>query len=224
MNTGTTDLSHPAPTRPCCPHGVFVVSLLTLGLLLPFINKAFHIDDTLFLRLAEQIRSDPLAPYEMEYNWFHEPESFWQVTQNPPLNGYVLAAAENVVGSAEWTLRVAAYFPIAIVAAVLSYLLAARFSQHPLPVAVLTLIAPAFSISATNVSADVLLLVFWLLAIWLTVRAADTGKAWLLLLAGLAAAAAAMTKYFGIALVPLLAVYWYLRELRIADCGLRIGR
>src|SRR5262245_18721382 len=99
MAAGTLDIqnAHFARARRRLPNAL-VCALVAVLVLTPFFNAAFHIDDTLFLRLAEQIRSHPFATYDFEYNWNHEPQSFWEVTQNPPLDGYLLAAAEFVVG------------------------------------------------------------------------------------------------------------------------------
>jgi hypothetical protein len=188
---------------------------LTVLALVPFVNKAFHIDDALFLRLAEQIRQDPLAPYAVQYNWVYEPESFWKVTQNPPLAGYVLAAAESALGTGESALRMF-YIPLAAATMGLTWLLAARFCATPLPVTLLALFAPAFLVTASTVQADILLLFFWLLAVWLTVRAVDSRKPILLWGVGLVAAGAVITKYFGLALVPLLFAYYALRATNAA--------
>ena len=42
--------------------GPIAVVVVTFVLLLPFVAKLFHIDDTVFVRVAEQILEDPLHP------------------------------------------------------------------------------------------------------------------------------------------------------------------
>ena len=39
-------------------------------LLLPFVHKAFHLDDTLFLFAAEQIARAPMDFYGSDVNWY----------------------------------------------------------------------------------------------------------------------------------------------------------
>jgi hypothetical protein len=62
---------------------------------------------------------------------------------------------------------------------------------------------------------DVWLLALWVWSIECWVRALERNSARLLFLASVLAAAAALTKYFGVALVPLLAVYTLVRERRV---------
>jgi hypothetical protein len=183
-----------------------LLSALTIVLLLPFLNKAYHIDDTLFLKLAEQIRTDPLAPYETDYIWFFEPEPYWKVTQNPPLNGYVLAGVTSLLGETEWKLHLV-YLGFAVGCTLFMHSLATRFCAHPVLVTLLCVISPAFLVSSSSVMADVPLYFFWLAAVWAAVRYVDSGNTRAIWLAGLFVTAAAMTKYFGVALVPLLVVY-----------------
>ena len=62
----------------------------------------------------------------------------------------------------------------------------------------------------------------WLLALWVWsvdcwLRGLERHSCWLLLLASLLAAAATLTKYFGVSLVPLLAVYTLVRERRLTS-------
>ena len=37
---------------------------------LPFMNKAFHIDDPLFIWAAKHIQSNPFDPYAFNVNWY----------------------------------------------------------------------------------------------------------------------------------------------------------
>ena len=47
-----------------------MIAGVTFGLLLPFVTKAFHIDDTLFLWIARHIQTDPLDFYGFRANWY----------------------------------------------------------------------------------------------------------------------------------------------------------
>ena len=49
---------------------VAFVGLLTL----PFLGKSFHIDDTFFLRVTENIVADPLDPYGGTFDWWNRPQ------------------------------------------------------------------------------------------------------------------------------------------------------
>src|SRR5438552_6339030 len=84
----------------------------------------------------------------------------------------------------------------------------------PFAAALLTLFAPAFFVSATSVMCDVMLLAFYVWSMELWIRGLDQKRWWLLALAMLFVSAAVLTKYFGITLLPLLAVYTLARDRR----------
>ena len=47
---------------------VFFVTIAVVAVLAPFLNKAFHIDDPLFLWMAQQIAHHPGDPYGFAVN------------------------------------------------------------------------------------------------------------------------------------------------------------
>ena len=107
-------------------------------------------------------------------------------------------------------------FLVPAIAAVLgTFFLARRLCNSPLLAALLLLFTPVFLVSATGVMCDVWLLALWVWSIECWMRALERNSAQLLFLASVLAAAAALTKYFGVALVPLLAVYTLVRERRV---------
>lgn len=177
-------------------------------LLLPFVNKPFHIDDTVFLRIAERIEDYPLDPYNFTYSWSAKHLPMWEQTLHPPLYSYFLAVVGRVAGYSEVAVHLAC-LPLALGCVWLMYCLACHFCRYPVTATLAASVAPAFLVSATTAMSDVPMYFCWLLAVHETVRAADTGRPSRLWIAGIAASAAAMTKYFGIALVPLLLVYWH---------------
>ena len=75
------------------------------------------------------------------------------------------------------------------------------------------LFTPVFLVSATTVMCDVWLLALWVWSVDCWLRGLEERHSyWLLLLASLLVAAAALTKYFGVSLVPLLAAYTVARS------------
>jgi hypothetical protein len=83
------------------PRGGLVTALLcslpalVLGavLLVPFRDKAFTIDDTLFLRQAEHALSDPLHPTAFEMVWFEKVERLSSLMPSGPVMAYLLVPA-----------------------------------------------------------------------------------------------------------------------------------
>lgn len=192
------------------PHVLLLVAL-TLLALLPFAGKAFHIDDPLFVWTAKRIHAAPLDPYGFTVNWYGTPMRMADVTKNPPLASYVLAAVAAVTGFHEVPLHVAFLIP-ALAVILFTYFLGMRFTGKPLLAALFVLATPVFLVSSTSVMCDVWMLALWLATIWLWVTGLDTGSSVRLLLAALVASLALLMKYFGIALVPLLLAYTWRRK------------
>jgi hypothetical protein len=200
-----------SPTR-----DVFFAIIAVIAALAPFLNKAFHIDDALFLWIAHQVTQHPTDPYGFSVNWYLSAMPMFSVMQNPPLNSYYIALAASFFGWGELAMHGAFLVP-AIVAVLGTFFLAQRLSGSPLLGAVLMLFTPVFLISATTVMCDVWLLALWVWSVDCWLRGLERHSYWLLLLASLLAVAAALTKYFGLSLVPLLAVYTLVRDRRLTS-------
>src|SRR5690349_17168901 len=191
-----------------------IIVAATITVLTPFLNKAFHIDDPLFLWMAQQISINPADPYGFAVNWYTTTQSMFSIMQNPPLSSYYMALMASLFGWSEPAMHGA--FLVPAVAAVLgTFFLARRLSGSPLLAALLLLFTPVFLVSATGVMCDVWLLAFWVWSIECWKRALERNSGWLLFLASIVVAAAALTKYFGASLVPLLAAYTLVRDRRV---------
>ncbi|MEJ2691258.1 MAG: hypothetical protein P8130_15215, partial [Deltaproteobacteria bacterium] len=70
---------------------LLLVSLAAILCLLPFINKAFNIDDPLFIWSAKHILSDPFNFYGFKANWNGYEMEMSSINQNPPLVSYYIA-------------------------------------------------------------------------------------------------------------------------------------
>jgi 4-amino-4-deoxy-L-arabinose transferase-like glycosyltransferase len=191
-----------------------LLTLLVLAALGPFLGKPFNIDDPLFLWVARHIHSHPANPYGFNLNWYGWESPMWEVTKNPPLAAYYLAAAAAILGWSEVALHAA--FLVPAVAAILgTYRLAHRLCPRPVLAALATLFTPAFLVSSTSVMCDTMMLAFWVWAIVMWAEGLDQGTSWRLLGSALLIALAALTKYFGACLVPLLFVYGLMLRRRL---------
>ncbi len=193
------------------PHGLLV--LLTLALLGPFLAKPFNIDDPLFIWAAQQIQAHPGDPYGFAVNWYGQVQPMWAVAQNPPLASYYLAGAAGVLGWSEFGLHLAFLLP-ALAVILGTYRLAGRFCRRPLLAALATLFTPVFLVSATTVMCDVPLLAFWVWALVFWVEGLARSEPGKLAAAGLLLGLAALTKYSGLCLLPLLGAYALIEQRR----------
>src|ERR1051325_891527 len=72
--------------------------LLTCVCLLPFLGKPFHVDDTLFLRIAAHIQKHPVDFFGFKMNWYGNVRPMVENFDNPPLTCYYIALVTGVLG------------------------------------------------------------------------------------------------------------------------------
>ncbi len=136
-----------------------------------------------------------------------------EVTKNPPLVSYYLAIVSVATGWNERALHIAFLLPaFAVILGV--YRLAGHFTRSPLVAAAATLFTPGFLVSGTSVMCDISMLACWILAMVLWIEGLKReSHAWMIA-AGAMVAVCGLTKYFGIALIPLLFVYTIMAQRR----------
>jgi 4-amino-4-deoxy-L-arabinose transferase-like glycosyltransferase len=193
-----------------------LLAVAVLACLAPFSGKAFNVDDTLFIYVARQITHHPLDPYGFKVNWFLDAVPMAYETKNPPLASYYIAAASSFLGWSERALHLAFLLPaLAVVCG--TYRLAQRFTSSPLLAAAATLLTPVFLVSANSVMCDTLMLALWLWAIIFWIEGLEPQKPRYLAFSALLITLCALTKYFGIALIPLLVAYSLVRQRRLGS-------
>lgn len=194
-------------------HPNWTLVLIVLAALAPFLAKPFNIDDPLFIWTARQIQTHPGNPYGFNVNWYGTAEPMWGVTENPPLAGYYLALAAGFLGWSEIALHFALLLP-AVAAILGTHRLARRFCNQPMLAALAALCTPVFLVSGTTVMCDVLMLAFWVWAAAFWLEGLEENRSDKLVAAGGLIALAALTKYFGACLIPLLAAYGVVEKRR----------
>jgi hypothetical protein len=203
--------------RPRLPYVHYILlAAAVLVCLLPFSGKAFNVDDTLFIYVARQITQHPLDPYGFKVNWFLDAVPMAYETKNPPLASYYIAAAASFVGWSERALHLAFLLP-ALGVVLGTYRLAQRFTASPLLAATTTLLTPVFLICATSVMCDTLMLALWLWAIIFWIEGFELQRPGYLAISAILITFCALTKYFGIALIPLLAAHSLVRQRRLGS-------
>jgi 4-amino-4-deoxy-L-arabinose transferase-like glycosyltransferase len=197
------------------PRSPILLAVLVLLCLLPFSNKAFNVDDPLFLWSAQQIATHPLDPYGVSVLWDASAAPLSEVTKNPPLACYYAAAVGSIAGWSELALHLGFLLPtLAMVLG--TYRLAQRFTRSPFVAAAACFLTPAVLVSATSVMCDIMMLAFWVWAMALWLEGFERNDRRRLLASAFLVSAAALTKYFGVCLIPLLLAYSLNRRRRIA--------
>lgn len=197
---------------PAVPGPAWVLAL-TLLCLVPFLGKAFHIDDTLFLRAAEQIQKRPADFYGFQMNWFGTTQPMIVDFDNPPLTSYYIALVASIGGWSEPVIHAAFILP-ALALAWGIFSLARVHCTRPALAAVTGVLTPVFIISATTVMCDILLAALWVWAIVLFERGLEANGIRAFLGSGLLIGLAYWTKFTAMALIPLLLAYGLCRKRR----------
>ena len=197
-------------------HPALALALAVFLALGPFLAKPFNMDDPLFIWTARQIQAHPCNPYGFDVNWYGTSAPMWSVTENPPLAGYYMAGAAALLGWSETALHLAFLLP-ALAVVLGTHRLARRFCDRPMLAALAVLCAPVFLVSSATVMCDVLMLAFWVWAVVFWVEGLEGDDFWRLSAAGLLIALAALTKYFGACLIPLLAAYSWVGRRRFGQ-------
>jgi 4-amino-4-deoxy-L-arabinose transferase-like glycosyltransferase len=185
---------------------VLALSLLTLGCLVPFVGKPFHIDDPLFVWCARQTLSHPLDFYGFTLNWEGQLASMATITQNPPLAAYFLGAVGWLLGWSEVALHAAFLLP-AVAMVLGTFYVAKRLCSHPLAAAVIAVCSPVFILSSTSLMCDTMMLAFWVWAVFFWIEGLGRQSQARLCIAAVLITLSGLTKYFGICLIPLLLAY-----------------
>jgi len=133
-----------------------VVLLVVLGafLFLPYLNKAFHVDDWVFLTGADRVLHHFDDPYGGRLSFFGEDISYYQTT-HPPLYFLFLAGIVSLFGAAKelWLHLGNLIFPI--LAVFFLYRIAGKLGAKPFVPTLLFLTNFGFVVNAHNLMSDV---------------------------------------------------------------------
>jgi 4-amino-4-deoxy-L-arabinose transferase-like glycosyltransferase len=199
-----------------------------LALAVPFIGRAYFVDDHYHLLMARGLLDHPARPYDFladddgAQNLGWERGNFPRMV-NPPLHHYLMAALLKLSGDPSlgpstedpsggrriWLVRLgmAAFAALSIP---LLGLLARRCLVPPGPVMLLAALTPAAWLSSYALLIDSTMLTFFLGALVAWIEGLKRGKPALLILAGLLMGLTILTKYTGAFVVILAGAYWLL--------------
>jgi hypothetical protein len=176
---------------------ISAAALVVLGLVLYCVTKPVHVDDTNFLRLAEGAAQDPWRPHDITINWLGTTQRAFDILSNPPGIAYWLVPVRN---APEWVMHLWMLPWLAL--ALFGTARVARAFEVPEERAILLLgTAPVFVLAAQSLTPDLPLLACALAGIggFMTATDARRACAW-----AFVAGCAALFKYSGICMVPLL--------------------
>lgn len=194
----------PLPERPTASRAQLVLAFcLSLACALPFLNKPVHQDDWAYLRVAQLLRE---APADI-------------LAQTTIYQGGIISAGEGILHGPVWIHTLAlclgagangiwfAHWVSALCLAVLGLSiasLAGRFGLPPLTTALLVVLSPVPLVLAGNLMTDLPMLAAFSASLALGVRGIERASLRSLIAAGLVGAVGALTRYHGLAVLPML--------------------
>jgi len=123
-----------------------------------------------------------------------------RIIKNPPLAAYYIALVAALTGWSEIPLHLAFLLP-AITAVLGTYFLAREFTQHPVAATLIGILNPVFILSGITVMCDVMMLAFYVWAIFFWVRGIKDNRDRNLFIAAVLTTLCCLTKYFGLSLI-----------------------
>ncbi len=192
-----------------------LLTLLVLLTMLPFLKRAYFVDDFYFVTIARGLLQHPLRPYDFRADDAGIQTIGWERGQrprmvNPLLFHYYLAGAMKLFGDASWKLR-ASTIVFSLMAVWSMYFLGKRFVPHPLAAASLLAITPAYWLTSYSLLIDSGLIAFFLLSLLVFFKGLDQRRVGWILLAGVLMGLTMLMKYVG-ALVLVLAFVWQVMD------------
>ena len=187
---------------------LLIVAAFTGLALLPFLGKAFHVDEPFFLAIARQILRDPLHPFSFSYNWYGDAVPMAGINNTPPLLAYLLAAALRLTGGGEAAMRLA-FLPFDLASSLALYLLAARYLRRPLLPVIIVVASPAYMIDMNHLMAEKVMAGLAFPCLYALARGAEEDRPRWLWASSALFAAALFAKYNAVFLAaPALALLW----------------
>jgi hypothetical protein len=181
--------------------------LVPLFLALPFLQRAYFVDDSYFVEIASWLKDHPGQPYHFHADDAGPQNRGWEENGfvrmvNPLLHHYYLAGLLKIGGEREWFLRLGCVLLVCF-SALFVYELARRFTSYPEWATILVLLTPAYWLTSYSLLIDSTAAFFFLGALYFFIRGAESDSSGKLIISGLLMGAAFVTKYPTLFLIPL---------------------
>ncbi len=194
---------------------LLLLSAVVLATTLPFVHRAYFVDDYYFVTMAKGILQNPWRPYDFKSDDAGIGNAGWDRGQrprmvNPPLFHYFLAGVIKTWGDAPWKLRTSSLL-FSFIALFSMYFLGKRFVPDPLAPAVLMAVCPAYWLTSYSLLLDSAVVAFLLAALLAFFKGLEKKSVLWILASGLLMGLTVLVKYFGV-LVVALAFAWQMAD------------
>lgn len=191
------------------------VFLIPLFLVLPFLNRAYFVDDSYFVEIATWLKDNPTLPYHFRaddagpQNRGWEEDGFVRMV-NPLAHHYYLALLLKLGGEREWFLRLGCVL-LSCFSALFLFEFARRWTNTPVLSVLAVLFTPAMWLSSYSLLIDSTMAFFAFGAVYFFIRSTETDKFWQIVASGVFAGLAILSKYPAVFVLALMSVWLALR-------------
>jgi 4-amino-4-deoxy-L-arabinose transferase-like glycosyltransferase len=191
---------------------LFVVPIL---LAMPFLNRAYFVDDSYFVQIAQWLKIHPAEPYDFRaddaglQNLGWEKDGFVRMV-NPLAHHYYLAGLMKVGGEKTWWLRLGCVV-LSAFSALFIFGFARRFTDNPFLATLLVLVTPVFWLTSYSLLIDSTLAFFFFGGLYFFLRLTEIDRWDFAISSGVFMGLAILSKYPGIFVLPLSAVWFIFR-------------
>lgn len=193
-----------------------LIFFVPMFIALPFLNRAYFVDDHFFFEIARWIKDNPLKPYDFPADGAlpGDQMSGKDITArivNPLLHQFYMAALMKVGGEREWFLRAGGVL-ISCFSALLLFELARRWLTHAFLATLLLLVTPAQWLTSYSLLIDPTMAFLFIAGLYAWLRSADHDSVAWAIASGVAIGLALVTKYTAMLAIPVLATWTYLNR------------
>ena len=188
-----------------------ILTLVVIATSLPFVRRAYFVDDYYFVTMAKGILAHPLRPYDFKSDDAGIGNVGWERGQrprmvNPPLFHYYLAGVMVLFGDAPSILRTSTLV-FSLAALFSMYFLGKRFVPDPLTPALLMAVCPAYWLTSYSLLIDSALIAFLLVSLLAFFIGHEKRRLGWIAFSGILMGLTMLVKYFGVIVVAL-AIVW----------------
>ncbi|HEY3119288.1 MAG TPA: glycosyltransferase family 39 protein [Vicinamibacteria bacterium] len=185
--------------------GELMVVAAALLATLPFVSKAFHIDDAAYIERAEGGTALDARDLSVFAAQGRTPDPF-EAMSHPPLVPSLIALDARLAGGVRELPQHLLFVAFPVVAAVSLFRLAGHWMPDPVWPTLLIVTSPVFVLSGQSVMTDMPMLALSLLSLAALAEGVRRGRWSWVVLSGVAAGLAMLTRYVALGLLPLLFV------------------
>jgi len=197
-----------------------IAFLVPLLLSLPFLGRAYFVDDGYFVEIGSWLKDHPTLPYHFQTDDGGQLVRGWKEDGsvgmvNPLGHHYYLSLLLKMGLEGEWGLRLGGVL-LSCFAGLILFELARRWTNYPLLSVLLVLVTPVHWLTAHSLLIDATLSCFFLAGLYTFLRGAELDSLVYYFLSGVFMSLAVLTKYTGLFILPLTLSWAYLYRKKIS--------